>query len=77
MTVRNVTVKNRASGELLLAKVRWCASYWSRLRGLMFKRRLDEGEALVLVEAHDSRTATAIHMFFVPFAIAAIWINDQ
>lgn len=77
MTMRNVNVRNRASGEVLLARVRWCASYWSRLRGLMFRQRLDEGEALILVEAHDSRTATSIHMFFVPFAIAAIWINGQ
>jgi uncharacterized membrane protein (UPF0127 family) len=62
---------------MLLAQVRWCASYLSRLRGLMFRRRLEEREALILVEARDSRAATSIHMFFVPFAIAAVWINDQ
>jgi len=57
--------------------VRWCTSYWSRLRGLMFRSGLNEGEALVLVEAADSRTTTSIHMFFVPFAIAAIWIDSR
>ncbi len=70
-----VDIKNARSGEVLVRGARWCASYWSRLRGLMFRRRLDE--ALVLVEAADSRTATAIHMFFVPFAIATIWIDSQ
>ncbi len=60
---------------MLVRGARWCASYGSRLRGLMFRRGLTEGEALVLVEGADSRTTTAIHMFFVPFPIAAIWIN--
>ncbi len=73
----SVDIKNVKSGEVLLRGARWCASYWSRLRGLMFRRGLNQGEALVLVEAADSRTATAIHMFFVPFAIAAIWIDSR
>ena len=77
MPLRNVAVKNRSSGEVLLPKVRWCSSYLSRLRGLMFRSKLEPGEALILVEARDSRTATAIHMFNVPFAIAAVWIDSQ
>ena len=72
-----VTIKNKTSGAVLLRRVRWCASYLSRMRGLMFRRELGEGEALILVEAADSRAATSIHMFFVPFAIAAIWIDSQ
>jgi len=42
----------------------------------MFRRALNEGEALILVEARDSRSTTSIHMFFVPFPIAVVWIND-
>ena len=72
-----VDILNVKSGEVLLRGARWCASYLSRLRGLMFRRELGEGEALVLVEAADSRAATAIHMFFVPFAIAAVWIDSR
>ena len=72
-----VNIRNVKSGEVLLRGVRWCASYFSRLRGLMFRPGLGEGEALVLVEAADSRTTTSIHMFFVPFAIAAIWIDSR
>ena len=71
-----VNVMRRSSGEVLVRRARWCASYGSRLRGLMFRSGLAEGEALVLVEGADSRTTTAIHMFFVPFPIAAIWINS-
>jgi uncharacterized membrane protein (UPF0127 family) len=41
----------------------------------MFRSGLRAGEALILDETRDSRSATAIHMFFVPFAIAAVWID--
>jgi len=75
--MRYVNVRNRATGALLRSRARWCASFLSRLRGLMFRASLADGEALILVEAADSRAATAIHMFFVPFAIAAIWIDAR
>jgi len=77
MPRRYVNLKQRVSGELLLSGAQWCTSFLSRLLGLMFRSRLREGEALILVEAHDSRSATSIHMFFVPFAIATVWINSS
>jgi len=77
MPRRCVNIKQRASGQRVLSGVRWCASFLSRLLGLMFRTRLREGEALILVEARDSRSATAIHMFFVPFAIATVWIDSS
>jgi uncharacterized membrane protein (UPF0127 family) len=43
----------------------------------MFRRALATDEALLLDEKTDSRAAAAIHMFFVPFAIAAVWINSR
>ena len=71
-----VNVIRCSTREAIVTRARWCASPWCRLVGLMFRSRLKEGEALILVEAADSRLATAIHMFFVPFPIAAIWINS-
>ena len=73
---RLIHLRQRATGQMLLPNVRWCASFFCRLRGLMFRRALRPGEALMLVEGRDSRSATAIHMFFVPFSIAAVWINS-
>ncbi len=77
MAARTVTLLHRPTGAVWLRGVEWRASYWGRLRGLMFRSSLRPGEALLLVEAHDSRAATAIHMFFVPFAIAVIWIDSR
>lgn len=74
---QRVNVKHHATGQVLLAGARWGDSYFSRLRGLMFRRALDAGEALILVEARESRATASIHMFCVPFAIAVVWINDM
>jgi uncharacterized membrane protein (UPF0127 family) len=68
-------VWNETQGKQILGHVRRCASYLCRLRGLTFRRRLDEGEGLWLIGRRESRVDTAIHMFFVFFPIAAIWLD--
>ncbi len=72
---RRVDVRLKSGGAHVAIGALWCSSFFCRLRGLMFRRRLAPGEALLLVEAADHRAAAAIHMFFVPFSIAVIWIN--
>jgi len=61
----------------VLDRVRRCASFLCRLRGLTFRRALGEGEGLLLVGRRESRAGTAIHMFFVFFPIAAIWLDGS
>ncbi len=73
---RYVTLKRRATGEVLLPAARWCVSFLCRLRGLMFRSSLKPGEAIILVEWFESRAGTTMHMFFVPFAIAMVWIDN-
>jgi uncharacterized membrane protein (UPF0127 family) len=74
---QQVDVVRRGSGEVLVRSARWCSSRLCRLRGLQYRRRLRPGEALILVHGSDSVATTSIHMFFVFFPIAAIWINSQ
>ena len=64
-----------AQGQPLLTQVKWCATFGSKLRGLMFRRSIDPDEGLVLAETRSSVAATSIHMVFVPFDIAAIWLD--
>ncbi len=66
-----------AQGQPLLQRVKWCATFGSKLRGLMFRRAIDPAEGLVLAETRSSIAATSIHMFFVPFDIAAIWLDEN
>ena len=78
MTQRNtVNIINRDSRQVIIKSARWCTSRLCRLRGLQFRRRLKPGEALILVKEKDSIANSSIHMFFVFFPIAAIWINQK
>ncbi len=72
---RAISVSNASSGERLMRRVRRCASFLCRLRGLTFRRTLGEGEGLLLVGQRESRAEAAIHMFFVFFPITAIWLD--
>jgi uncharacterized protein len=58
-------------------RARWCVSFFSRLRGFMFRRELAHDEGLVLVEGRESRMDTSIHMFFVWTDLAVIWLNAE
>ena len=66
-----------ATGNILLANVRWCRSFLCKLRGLMFRRSLPEDEGLLFVYGKESRMDTSIHMFFMNFAIATVWLDTN
>jgi uncharacterized membrane protein (UPF0127 family) len=72
-----MAVRNETQNKQLLGRVRRCASFLCRLRGLTFRQALDDDEGLLLVGKRQSRTDTAIHMFFVFFPIAAIWLDPN
>jgi len=75
LTSSETAVWNETRGERLLGHVRRCASFPCRLRGLTFQRTLGDDEGLLLVGHRESRADTAIHMFFVFFPIATIWLD--
>lgn len=70
-------VRNETRGERLLARVRLCASFACRLRGLTFQRALGPEQGLLLVGKRASRVESAIHMLFVFFPIAALWLDQE
>jgi len=53
----------------------YCASFLCRLRGLTFRRHMADDWGLLLVQQKDSRLDASIHMLFVWFDIAVVWIN--
>lgn len=65
------------SGRVLVKRARWCDGFASKLQGFLFRRTLDDGEGLVLVEGRDSRMSTAIHMLFVFLDLGVIWVNGD
>jgi uncharacterized membrane protein (UPF0127 family) len=72
-----VAAWNETRGEQLLGRVRRCDSFLCRLRGLTFRLALDDDEGLWLIGPRDSRSDAAIHMLFVFFPIAAIWLDGR
>jgi len=66
--------KNRMlEGDL---RIKYCDTFLTQLRGLTFRARLARDEGLILVGKRDSRLDSSIHMLFVPFDLAVIWINS-
>jgi uncharacterized membrane protein (UPF0127 family) len=65
-----------ASGKPIV-RARWCASFLCRLRGLTFRRRLEPGEGLLLVDRSEGRVSASIHMWMVFFPIGVIWLNSE
>ena len=71
------TIRQSSTGDVVLSRAKWCASFLCHLRGLMFRRSLPADEGLLFVYDRQSISGTTIHMFFVFFSIAAIWLDDD
>ena len=67
----------RADGEALPVRARRCDTFLCRLRGLMFRRRLEPTAGLLFVESGESRMGASIHMLCVFFPIAVIWLGED
>ena len=58
-------------------RLKYCDTFLTQLRGLMFRSRLSRDEGLVLVGKRDSRLESSIHMFFVSFDLTVLWLNTE
>jgi hypothetical protein len=75
---RFIIVRNLNLSDLSPARVTYCDSFFCRLRGLMFRSRLEPDDGLLLVQGgRDSRVESSIHMLFVPFDLNVVWINTD
>lgn len=66
-----------AEAQIESARVKYCASFLCRLRGLTFRPSLTRDEGLLLVFGRDSRIDSSIHMLGVRFDLAVFWINSD
>jgi len=64
-------IYHRASGQCLAEEVTLANTFFKRLRGLMFRRRLAEAEALWL------RPCNGVHTFWMLFSIDVIFLDQQ
>ncbi len=69
------TVKHQSTGEVILARAKWCASSWCRFRGLMLRANLPADEGLLFVNRAPSRLDATIHMLFMLMPIGVVWLD--
>ena len=72
-----IEIKNKNSRNEGALRIKYCDTFLTQLRGLTFRSDLPRDEGLLLVGKRDSRLDSSIHMFFVPFDIAAIWLDEN
>ena len=75
--LKEVYVLNQSRAVAAPPRVLYCDTFLSQLRGLTFRPRLLHDEGLILVGTRDSRLDSAIHMLFVRFDLAVIWIDSS
>src|SRR5256885_7236338 len=62
-------IVNRGKGGILAERVERASRLWERMRGLLGRRGLREGDALAI------EPCTSIHTFFMGFAIDAAFLD--
>ena len=74
---RIVSIENRDRRIDGALRIKYCDTFLTQLRGMTFRPRLGRDEGLVLVGMRDSRIDSSIHMLFVNFDLAVMWINSE
>lgn len=68
-------ILNPSSGKTLRVYV--ADSFFSKLAGLMFRKSIPLDTCLILSERNESIINTSIHMLFMRFDIAVIWLSKN
>lgn len=70
-------LSNTRTGKTLARRVHLCDTFFSRGRGLMFRKSIPQEDVWLFVLPRAGRTEASIHMFFVFFPIAVVWLDEQ
>ncbi len=68
---------SKSSSPFLVVNVKYCDTFFSKLKGLMFSRELKPDNGIIIVEKNESRMNTAIHMMFMNYDITALWLDKN
>lgn len=70
-------ITNPGNPDFTPIRVQICDDFLTRFRGLMFRRSLPANEGILLVQKGDSQIDSSIHMLFMRFDLAVVWINSE
>jgi uncharacterized membrane protein (UPF0127 family) len=70
---------NKTTGETIANQIVRCDTFARRGRGLMFRSSsaVTDDQVYLFVEKRESVAQTTIHMFFVFFPIAVVWLDTE
>lgn len=71
MTIFTLSHKNRNIQGVL------CTAFFRRFRGLMFRKSININDGILIDQGSSTRLNSAIHMFFMNFDIAVIWLDSE
>ena len=77
MSNPKILIINTSSTEAHPLQGIFCKSFLCRLKGLMFQKSIAPDFGLLLAGDGESRLNAAIHMFFMNFDIAVIWLDHN
>lgn len=75
--MKKIKILNQSTPSCPSISAKYCDTFLCRFLGLMWQESISPDQGLLLVEDRESRINTAIHMLFMRFDIAAIWINKS
>ncbi len=72
-----VTITNLTRPTARKLTVKLCNTFMTRFMGLMLTASIQPEGGVLIDEKVDSVAGTSIHMFFMNYDIALVWINNQ
>ncbi len=70
-------ILTKTSAPNFPVNVKYCDTFFSKFKGLMFSKELKPDSGIIIVEQNESRINTAIHMMFMNYDIAVLWLNKD
>ncbi len=67
----SLTVRNREKGSLLGSRVGLADGWWTRLKGLLGRPGLEDGEGLLITDSQG------VHMWWMKFALDVALLDDE
>lgn len=73
---RCVLVINKEHPDAPCIRAELRTDFWGKFLGLMFRKSIDSQSSLILDQKRENRLDSSIHMLFMNFDIAVIWVNS-
>jgi uncharacterized membrane protein (UPF0127 family) len=75
MKFATISIPSNEQPDQITVKI--CDSFFSRFKGLMFDKTINQDEGIILIQESESRINSAIHMYFMNFDIAVFWLDKE